>query len=129
MAVLDSFETAVRLMGSGQVDVSPLLGTAFDLDHYEEALTAMRSERQGDQDTISALQIVPWTMPPQVVQFRGRSCTDRQTGAPRADHWRPVEINNGHVGAFPDDHDLERRQAAGGADRHGTTCGGLDGDR
>ena len=43
MAVLDSFETAVRLMGSGQGDVSPLLGTAFDLDHYEEALTAMRS--------------------------------------------------------------------------------------
>ena len=43
MAVLDSFEMAARLIASGQVEVSPLLGTAFGLDHYDEALTAMRS--------------------------------------------------------------------------------------
>ncbi len=43
MAVLDSFETAARLMGTGQVKVSPLLGAPFKLDQYGEALTAMRS--------------------------------------------------------------------------------------
>jgi len=47
MAVLDSFETAARLMGTGQVKVSPLLGAPFELDQYGEALTAMRSGTAG----------------------------------------------------------------------------------
>jgi threonine dehydrogenase-like Zn-dependent dehydrogenase len=43
MAVLNSFGTAVRLMETGQVKVSPLLGAPYALEEYNEALTAMRS--------------------------------------------------------------------------------------